>query len=178
MTPKKQHLTLLPLRILRALYNARKQDEIITKSDLIEHINLFKKEITSKDIDLAKEIINLLRVPEKRLLFISGFGMSEDNLAEKSDSNINLTYAGTLYLEYLCTDFQYIQNCFEIIKWNTKINGYSKKAIDYIQKRCNDNQAKSILLQSLQFLTDTKIEEAIKNIGKNNIIDSEDFCEK
>ena len=176
MTPRKQHLTLLPLRILRALHNARKQEEIITKNDLIEHINLFKKRTTSKDLELAKEVINILRVPEKRLVFISGFGMSEDNLVEKSDSNINLTYAGTLYLEYLCTDFQYIQNCFEIIKWNTKIEGYSTEAIKYVENNCTNNTTKSILVQSLKSLM--QVEESIATIGRKGEIDSENFCEK
>ncbi|MDR1895429.1 MAG: KAP family NTPase [Prevotellaceae bacterium] len=158
--PNNGYPSLILLRILNALYIARANNDI-TIQNLIDHISIFDKSVQNQE--RADYIIQILRSPEKRLLYVSGFGPSEDAIAAKRNSKVKISRSGELYLNHLCRNLQYIQNCFEIIEWNITVEGNITEAIRYINNNCPDEHSKTILLQSLLDIQNRDITEMIPN---------------
>jgi Cdc6-like AAA superfamily ATPase len=157
LDPTSHCQTLMPLRILNALEIANQKNDVISKQDLIVHINVFKKEqddVLKGEKEKEKEIDNIiwnLRSPEKRLLFIAGGGETEHEWLSKLDAALIITNAGQGYLSFICTNLQYIQNCFEIIDWKvTTTHAELNSASQYINENYNEkNGNKNLLLSSI-----------------------------
>jgi hypothetical protein len=146
--PSNQYPSLVSLRILNALYSSRKQNRNnvdITKEALTDHLCIFDQ---LQQRNRADGYLSMLRSKEKRLLFVPSFTNGRDDNSD-AEPKINISLTGELYLEYLCKDLQYIQSCFEIIDWNSTVEGNINSAIRYVKERASSNKMSTILIQSL-----------------------------
>lgn len=150
-------ISLINLRILNIINTSKKRGIIITKKDLITHLSLFD----NINDPIINNNLDYLRNYRKRLLFISGFGTYSKYMCEQDDAQIAITYAGTLYIDYLSSDLQYVQSCFESIDWNFNNSNEVFKAVDYINVMTKDSLHKKILSDALLYIADKRIEEIL-----------------
>lgn len=165
-------VSLINLRILNIINSSKKRGIIITKKDLATHLNLFD----NIDDNVINDNLDYLRNYRKRLLFISGFGTCAKNMREQDDAQIAITYAGTSYIEYLSSDLQYVQSCFEPINWNFNSADEINKAVDYIRVMVDDNLNSKMLSDALLYIAERKIEEMLPmRVNYNSFIERIQF---
>jgi len=155
------------LRLLNVLCDAREKKNIITKNDIISHLGLFNQKYANEVDTYIKYMI----LGRKRLLYISGFGISEYDNLENINAEVNITFAGNQYFEYLCTDFQYIQSCFEIIDWDLEIsNSMINESILFIQDVTKSNNSSILfLIEDLKELKNRTKDSFPHSVNYDNI---------
>ncbi|MDR1505417.1 MAG: KAP family NTPase [Prevotella sp.] len=152
LDPATQYPSLVSLRILNALHIARKNNEVeITIDNLIDHICLFdRQQEKPQHKATVNRFIEMLRSIEKRLLFVPSFNNGYNTA--NPEPTISISRTGELYLANLCKDMQYLQSCFEIIRWNIQIEGSIEHALHYIKRSCDNTTTSQILIRSLEEL--------------------------
>ena len=167
INPNTLKSSLLPLRLLNVLCDAREKKNIITKNDIIFHLGLFN----SKYVKEVDAYIKYMILGRKRLLYISGFGISEYDNLENINAEVNITFAGNQYFEYLSTDLQYIQSCFEIIDWDLEINNNMiNESILFIQDTTKSNNSSiKFLIEDLKELKNRSKDRFPHNVNYDNI---------
>ena len=110
--------SLLPLRLLNLLNDCQKKTIFISKHEVLLHLSLFDNNYRNN----VEDVIEYLIMERKRLVNIVGNGTSDIDIFEKGPAKIDITYAGSQYFEYLSSDLQYVQSCFEIIDWDFNID--------------------------------------------------------
>jgi len=139
-------LTLHNLRILNIIHYCEKNSISIKVKELFESLRLYN------DInkDKYKMFRSTLWTQGKRIIILVDVGTNESE--EKIDNAIlQITKSGFGHIDYLCSNLQYLQNCFEIIDLNAKIiNGNLTETLEYIEYLEGNRQTKELLNSSLK----------------------------
>lgn len=164
---KEKTLTINYLRILNTLKYCEDNSTSISLNELKSSLSLYHS-ITE---DKFWELISVLWTQRKRLFTLVDVGTKEPQSKQLS-STIELTKSGYKHLDYLSSDLQYIQNCFEIIDLSCIVSQKEDidTAINYINKYIYNTDSKKILIKSIRDIEDKSYKEQIpRNIDYNDL---------
>ena len=155
---KEKVLTVNYLRIINTLKYCEDNSISITLNDLKSSLSLYN----SINEEKFWEFIDVLWTQRKRLITLVDVGTKEPQHKQLS-STIDLTKSGYKHLDYLSSNLQYIQNCFEIIDLDRIIDKKETitTAINYIERNVKKTESKKILIKSIRDIEDMSYKEQI-----------------
>ncbi len=165
--------SLLKIRILQLLYNAKKNKKRATIQILLDQL----KRLYNWDNRIILSDINILMNARKKLIYVDGKNHYEstNDLFSSPNDRVNITYTGQRYLEVLLNELVYNQECFAAALWPKAV----PNEVDYsslierfsFMRKCLNELLESDYRQTRKYISNTPINKRfINGIIVNEII--------
>ncbi len=151
--------SLLSIRMLGILNVGREKKKKLYISELLDDL----KKLSDWSTEIILYTLNTLMNYEKRLVYVDGVSAYKDveHLIKSGSDEICISFTGREYLEHLCGDLTYLQNCFYAIDWNYDSTDYKISDMKLCEEYLSDAFAAQMKTEGR---IDVMMEDKLTNI--------------